>query len=150
MSDHRTIMVQTMSPFKTARCDSSVIYPGQIVTRTDDVADSFALLSAATTHSQAPGCLVAVEDTLQGKTITDTYTVGNQMRAVSFQRGDIAKLRLATSQTITKGEYLMLGSGGNVVAYDEPSDDSFNPIIGQALEAVTTTSANALILVEIA
>lgn len=150
MSAHRTIMVQTMSPFKTARCDSSAIYPGQIVTRTDDAADSFSLLSATSTHAQAPSCLVAVEDTLQGKTITDSYTEGNQMRAVSFQRGDQAKLRLATSQTISKGEYLMLGANGNVVAYEEPSDDSFNPIIAQALEAVTTTSAPALILAEIA
>lgn len=147
MSELRTIAVETNQPIKTARADA-VIYPGQLLKRTEDAVDSFGLHDSL--GGKPCGMLVAIEDSLQGKTVSESYASGAQARAISFLPGDLVLLRLATSQTISKGDRLISDGTGNVVEYAENSDGSYTVPVAVALEDLTTTTAEKRILAEVA
>ena len=109
-------------------------------------------------HSVASGDVmpyVALEDELQGNDIDDDYAVADRVQVWIPGRGDEAQLILAVGQTIVIGDLLVSNGDGTVKlyvplditdVYGTVTDKVYgHQIIGQAIEAVTTTSATARI-----
>ena len=98
-------------------------------------------------HDSAGGLLtpkmIAFEDELQGKTITDAYASGNQVQAEILDPGDEVYAIIATSQTISIGDRLESAGDGTLREYALASADDTSNIFGIAMEAVTTTSSTA-------
>lgn len=101
--------------------------------------------SAALQH----GGMIAVEDPFiqaghtTDATIDHAYAAGERVRFIYAMRGDLVYMVLATSQTITIGEYLESANNGLLQTI------SGNFPVGAAEEAVTTTGATARIRVRI-
>lgn len=94
----------------------------------------------------------AIEDSLQGKEIGEAYSSSNQVLYRIYQRGDEVYAILTTSQTIVIGDFLESAGNGTLRKHSTDSAGVVEypeAIVGIALEAKTTTSAVARILVEI-
>ena len=101
--------------------------------------------------------MFATEDELQGKTITDNYSANDIVQCWIPQRGEVVNAILTTSQTIVIGDYLTSAGDGTLKKYEATTltgSDSGTSIpdakvIGQAVQAVTTTGSAARIKVRI-
>lgn len=77
--------------------------------------------------------LVAIENSLIGETIDDTYAAASRCRVVRLREGDEFYAKVATSNNVTKGDLLALkGTGGDVTL----TVTSGHNQIFQALESV--------------
>jgi len=96
----------------------------------------------------------AVEDDLQGKTITNDYAANDRVQYNVMERGSEVYAVLATNQTIDIGDPLESAGDGtlqkHVPANSAGVVEAVNSIVGYALEAVTTTSSTARIKIEVA
>jgi hypothetical protein len=86
---------------------------------------------------------VLVEDDLQGRPVSTVYASADIARAAVLRSGDRFNARLVASYTGKHGDYLAVAAGGRVdaVATGIP--------LFKALEAVTDSSADDFILVEV-
>lgn len=113
-------------------------------------------------HSTAGGNVmpyVALEDELQGNGISDDYAADDQVQVLVAQRGDEINAILTTSQTIAVGDLLESAGDGTLQkhtpiditdVYGTTPDKVYcRAVVGEATEAVTTTSATARIVVRI-
>lgn len=105
----------------------------------------------ATSGGKAVPIMFALEDELQGKGIDDNYATGDVVQVWIPGRGDIVNAILTTSQNIAVGDLLVSSGSGRLREYVSESGVVFEDgtIIGQAVEAVTTTTATARIKVRI-
>jgi len=94
--------------------------------------------------------MVALEDELQGKTISEAYAAEDQVQCWIPQRGGIALMRIANGQTIAVGDLLQSGGSGYLNKYvadaaESNGDVTVYPeqIVGQALEAVDMSDSSA-------
>ncbi len=95
--------------------------------------------------------MIALEDELQGKAITEDYADADQVQVWVPSRGDEVYGVLATNQVIVIGDFLASNGDGTFkkhvpIQADYPVADAATPIlvqaiVGQAIEAKTTTSA---------
>ena len=85
--------------------------------------------------------LVALEDELQGRPITEPFASGEPVQCWTPVRGEEGYCILATSQTIAVGAILEADASGHLIALNT------GVAVAQALEAVTTTAAVARIKV---
>lgn len=102
-------------------------------------------------HATADGAaekLFALEDELQGKTISDAYASGDPVQCWFAGRGDVVNAILTTSQTIAIGDQLVSNGDGALKAIGA-SPTIPNSVVGVSTEAVTTTTATARIKVRI-
>jgi len=97
----------------------------------------------ATAGARINGRLVAIEDDMQGKGITDAYVATDIVRLRALRTGNVVNAILAGSQTVTKA--LELTSNGDGTLKIAGTGDT---VVAIAEEAVTTTGAVARILVE--
>lgn len=140
-----------------ALCITAVITPGMLVERTS--ADKFK------PHATAGGLakpLFAIEDDLQGNSITDDYAVGDLVQAVLCQRGDIVNALLADGETVVIGDALESAGTGKLRKHVAQVDSSagsanivLNKVVGFAREAVDMSGSSGAdpsgrILVEVA
>jgi len=65
---------------------------------------------------------VAIEDSLQGNTVTDAYTADNQLQANYQQKGNKIQMILKAGENVAKGARLIVAASGLVIA--EASADS--------------------------
>src|SRR5687768_14727202 len=83
--------------YDEARCVTAVIYPGMLCemvgTVTGGSAGTFPPeMRTVKPHATADGIhagLIAIEDALQGRTTDDAYAVGDLVRFVQLNRGDL-------------------------------------------------------------
>lgn len=104
-------------------------------------------------HSTAQGNvipLIALEDEMQGKTIDDAYaaTAGTHIQVWIPQRGDIANMLVVDGTAIAVGDLLVSNGDGYLKKYVATVDSAADVetiydriIVGQALEAITSSSA---------
>ena len=126
---------------------AGTITPGMLVEYTS--------ASKVQAHSTAGGNalpMFALEDELQGNTITDNYSADDQVQVWTPYRGDMVYGILASGQNVTAGTFLVSNGDGKLKAL--ASDASFgdvktSEIIGIANEAVNASSADANIVVRI-
>lgn len=150
MSD-RTI-VQKGDPLqKEFDATAVAITPGYLLERTSTAGQCQA-------HSTAGGraqLLVAIEDSNQGKEVTDNYAASAKIQAVAPRSGDEILMVLQASENVVIGDFLESNGDGTLrklVEVNKAASASGNiqgeNIIGQALEA-SNVASDALINVEI-
>lgn len=129
-----------------AKAGEASIYPGMFLKLQSD--GDFELQDEGETVGPN---LVAVEDTLQGKTISDAYSSGYQMLARYCPGGQEVYAYLAKNQTAVIGSALAFSyvDPGCLEVADKSSANLGAGIVAYAMEAVTTTSAIARIRVMI-
>jgi hypothetical protein len=59
---------------------------------------------------------VVMEDSLQGKTVNDSYAAGDNVRLYKPKKGDIIQVLALTGEDIDKGEGVSANAGGKWVA----------------------------------
>jgi hypothetical protein len=89
-------------------------------------------------------CEVAMEDVLQGKTLTEAYAIGDVVFTMQPQPGDVFQARVAAA-TYTEGQLLKAGANGQlvavaaatdrVIARAEPLDANDRPVVSLAVAA---------------
>lgn len=124
---------------------AAAITPGMLVEM-----DSAGLIKA---HATAVGNvmpMVAIEDALQGKTIDDAYDASGKIQVWIPQRGDIALMIPVDGTAIAVGDLLVSNGDGRLKKYVVTVDSAADVetiydriIVGQALEAVTSSSQTA-------
>ena len=139
---YRTISISTEDERQEGKAAATIL-PGQMLVKTS-AADT--VTPHATAGGQWIGNLFAIENSLYGKGIADPYASGSQVLFKSGEPGDEILMVLATSQTIAIGASLASAGNGNVKVANGTTDI----VIAMALEAVTTTSATAMIRCQIA
>ncbi len=82
---------------------------------------------------------IVLEDELQGKTIADAYSENDKVQVWVPNRGCEAYLILTTSQTVVVGDLLESAGNGAVQKHNPGTYGFGKQVIGQAIEAVTTT-----------
>jgi len=90
--------------------------------------------------------MVAVEDDLQGKEITDNYTTGNRVQYNVFRPGDVFLGILADGQNASIGSFLESNANGELRVYAADSAGAVeypNSIVGQAITAVNASDSAA-------
>lgn len=106
-------------------------------------------------HSTASGNAIpmfALEDELQGKTITDAYAENDQVQVWIPGRGDMVYGLLAQGQNVTQGAFLVSNGDGHLKSVTDSSsfgDDDPAKIIGVATESVNASARAARIIVRI-
>lgn len=151
---HKTIVLKG-DPLQKQAKGSGTIYPGMLLERT-----STGLVQAhATAEGDVVPILVAIENSLEGQDIDDTYASADQVQFVAPRPGDEMLLYLKDGQNITNGDLLCSNGDGYVKKYTVPTDSSVaggkdyvEAIVGRALETVntgTSTVGNSRIEVEI-
>lgn len=55
---------------------------------------------------------VVIEDALQGKTVNEAYTAGENIRVFQPRKGDVIQVLVAAGQTVLKGRGLSAVAGG--------------------------------------
>jgi hypothetical protein len=86
--------------------------------------------------------LVLLEDNLQGKTISDTYTAGDLAQYLIPRRGDVVLMRLAASQTLAIGS--PLDAAGSLGELQLATVGTTKQIIGYAVEAKVSGVASLI------
>jgi hypothetical protein len=140
---YKTILLHVEEPDIYERNAGGTITPGHLVKINSS--DEFVVHS--TSGGSVAPVLFAIEDALQGKTIADTYTSGNRVRAHLAEPGDEINVLIATSQNIAIGDHLCSAGDGTLAEIASVSTSAGNDfphrLIATALEAVITTSAVA-------
>ena len=104
------------------------IYPGMALEINSD--DEYAIFS--TEGGKGP-LFVAIEDALQGKTVSDVYVVDYPVRAMQFRPGEEFHGLVADGQDITHGEMLTRNAAGLFISAAD-SGDLDTKAVAQALE----------------
>jgi len=96
---------------------------------------------------QAAERAFAVEDDLQGKTITDAYAAGTPCQYNVCQPGDLVYAPILNGENISKGDFLESGGNGELQKYSADSAGVVeypSSIVAVALEALDLSgSVNA-------
>jgi len=106
-------------------------------------------------HSTASGNqmgMFALEDELQGKTITDNYVITDQVQVWVAGRGDMAYGILVSGQNVAIGTYLVSNGDGKLkVLADFASVGTVETteVVGQVVAAADATAADVRVLVRI-
>lgn len=151
---YRTILLKG-DPIRKELKAGGTITPGHICQRNS--------ANSVVVHPTAGGNIspiVAIEDSLQGKGIADTYSSGDRVHLVYLSSGMEVLLILAISQTIAIGDLLESNGNGQVRKHTVQAADSVGALLAgesiyphagrfRAIEAVTTTSAVARIATEV-
>lgn len=101
----------------------------------------------ATTEKKA-AVLVAIEDALQGKLVSDTYTNGSPVRLMHFRPGEEFHARLAAHQTISINEKLTSNGAGCFKSGTDSSIDQSECMV-EAMEAAADSASTQLIRVRV-
>ena len=144
---YNTIKIKKYSDNIEELVAAGTITPGMLVEYTS--------ASKVQAHSTAGGNalpMFALEDELQGNTITDNYSADDQVQVWTPYRGDMVYGILVSGQNVSAGAFLVSNGDGKLKAL--PSDASFgdvqtSEIIGIANEAVNASAADANIVVRI-
>jgi hypothetical protein len=100
-------------------------------------------------HASAGGraeCLIALEDSLQGKTVATVYTIAYPVRLEVFRPGEEFHGLLKAGHTISKGEGLISAGDGTFKSATD-SGLTIDAIVAYALEDedLSASSTNTLI-----
>lgn len=140
---HRTIILKG-NPARQEYTSGGAITPGMIVKLESDntvIANPWA--------GETIPLRIAIENDLEGEAVGDNYAVDERVQTALFAPGDEVAVLLATSQTIVIGDHLESVAGGYVGLHTQVTGTPDAAVKLQAKEAVTTTTAAALIRCEV-
>lgn len=134
----KNILVAQATTVVNERPLGEAAYPGHVVFE-----NSLVKFMKQASAGVAVQVQVLVEDDLQGRAVSTVYASAAIARAAVLRSGDRFNARLVASYTGKHGDYLAVAAGGRVDAVA-----SGIPLF-KALEAVTASSADDFILVEV-
>ena len=126
---------------------SGAITPGFLC----DINSSNLLIVHGTAGGSAMLCL-ALEDELQGKTISDAWTSGDKVKVGFFKEGDEVYAYLLSGENVAIGARLESGGSGYLREVDTDAsvgDIKIGSIVARAMEAVDARGGAARIHVRI-
>lgn len=141
---YRTIRIQTDARVKEALAGGAIT-PGMLVAYT-----STGTVVVHPSSGADAAKMFAMEDDLQGKSITDAYASGNNVRFFAAQRGDLVFAYLASGQNVTCHDLLESNGAGYLTKHTASSAGVVEypeAIVGEAMESVNATSAASRILI---
>ncbi len=153
-STPKTIILSVNDEFRPIYDDlkaasGTAIKPGHAIAKA-----SATTVQSNGTASPAKPKMVAVEapwhDTLSSMAIDEAYAVGDQVRYVLPQTGDLLYMWLADSQTAVLDSPLVLDNAGMLTVATVDASTKEGTLFGYAAEAVTTSGAVSRIKVRIA
>lgn len=143
---YKTVQIKNYSNIREELVAAGTITPGMVVE-----------LASATTvqaHSTQNGnvlAMVAVEDELQGKIISEDYSATDQVQCWVPNKGDIGYCILASGQNVSAGEFLSSNGDGRLKTTPDPTsaggDEYPAQVVGVAVTAVNASGAAARIQV---
>lgn len=119
----------------------AALYPGHLLMVTS--------ANKVQKHNVASGNIlpmVAIEDALQGKGITEAYAADDIVRCWIPTRGCIVKLRLKDGQTVVVGDWVESAGDGTVQKWVVDSTGDYFPaqLVGQVVEAVDMSGSSGV------
>jgi len=140
---HRTIVLKG-TPERHEYKSGGTISPGMLVRLQSDntvIANPWA--------GETIPARVALENDLEGDAVGDAYAADERVQTGVFRKGEEFAGLLATSQTIVIGDHLEPAVGGYLQKHTQVTGTPDSATLFEAKEAVTTTSAAALIRCEV-
>lgn len=142
---YNTIKVKKYSDVIEEMTAVGTITPGMLVE-----IDSNGEVQAHSGEGEAVLPMFALEDELQGKSITDNYSADDKVQVWIPYRGDNVYALLAQGEDVAIGTLLVSNGDGTLKAYSSASDTEYPQIIvGVALEAVDASEADARIVIRV-
>jgi hypothetical protein len=138
---HKTILLKGDPLIKEAKANEAGIYPGMLI---EYVTNDETVRKHATAGGNA-ACMVALEDSLQGKEVGTVYTSGTRVRYAHLRPGDEFMAFLGESETVALGTLLESKGNGTFAAFEKDSSTATAEeasVVAMALEAVTGSSAS--------
>jgi hypothetical protein len=136
-----TIKVRLFQNIQDEYVANAWITPGMLV----EVMSTGKIRKHATASGNVVPVMVAIEDELQGKEITDNYVANDRVQVITPHAGDILLLLLADGQNVAIGDALESDGLGHVQKHTVESWNSNDaqvansvysrPIVGYAQEA---------------
>lgn len=114
------------------------IYPGMLLRLSTD--DKFYMQA---TDAEKCSVIVAIEDALQGKTVSDVYTIAYPVRAIQFRPGEEFHGLLTAGQSVGIGEKCIADGNGKFRSASDSGSNSAYAIV-EALEAEDLTGLAAV------
>lgn len=131
MASNRTIVLQGNGLFLEGLLTAVAVPPGTLMERVPG-ADTFRAQSVAEAAGTYPEKLIAVENSLIGDEIGDSWIASGQIKMYKAQSGDIVQLLLEDGEVATIGMALTAnGTNGTM----KERDTATNPVFAYALEA---------------
>jgi hypothetical protein len=89
--------------------------------------------------------LFALEDAFQGKTVSDTYTISNQVQCVLPSKGSVVNALLKSGNTYKLNTPVVSAGDGTLIPLDDAASGIPGCVVGFCVQAAPgTLSANAL------
>lgn len=116
-TNYRIVLRGADSQYDEGEADAT-IYPGTLIQLAADGKYDPLVSTAAEALKGAAGLKIAVEDALQGKTITDAYADGDRVFFYQPKNGDHLNILVSSGQTVVIGSKLIptIATGEFVVA----------------------------------
>ena len=140
MAKNTIIVKNYLNIFDEKTATAVAITPGYLLEIT-----STGAVQAHSGEGQTVLPMFAIEDSLQGKGITDDYAVSSQVQVWIPQRGDIVYALLSNGESVAIGALLESDGAGKLQAYSADSAGAVeypNSIVGVALEAVDMSGSS--------
>jgi hypothetical protein len=121
--------------------NTTTIYPGCILTMNA----SNEVVIHATAGGMIVPLMVALENSIVGKSVADAYGTGDRVQVWFPQRGDLALLRILNGETVAIADLLESGASGlcrKRVADTSAGTIALNSIVGQAEVACDMSGSN--------
>ena len=136
-----TIAVKNYLKIREEYVATAAITPGMLVEVT-----AAGTVQAHSTESGNVLPMVAGEDALQGKLITEAYVAEQPVQVWVPTRGDIANMILANGEDVAVGDFLESDGNGalkkHTAATSGDITEAVQPIVGVALEAVDMSGSD--------
>ena len=131
-----TILVKTRGHRVRYKVDAAVL-PGQRVAVAAD-----GNVDPVGTAGLLGRRLIAVENDMEGKTVLDTYDIGEEAQFIEVQSGDEVQLHLKASMTIVIGDKLIVTTDGSYIkTTGTPAQTDF-----EARESITTGASDTALI----
>jgi len=124
---------------------STIVKPGWLLQRDADDASGRPQVKAHATSGGGGELMVAIEDALQGKTINDSYAIGDLVRYFYPEPGDLVNMQLKAGQVIVKNDPIM--SNGDGTTTKGTGGTTVN--VGSADEALTPGASDGFLAVRV-
>lgn len=144
-----SILLNVFTPIRReAKANSGNILPGCLVAYQSDGDFDVAATSLG---GRPPVALVATEDELQGKSISDAYTSGSIVTAYHLRAGDRVQLRGDGGGALAIGDFVTPVASGRVGKLDVAisAGETGAQALGVVITAETNDTAGDLVEVEI-
>jgi len=136
----RTIQLKGLAPYRELVAAVATIKPGHLIEK-----DTSGELILHATEGGTSSRLFAIEDSLQGKSVDDTYAIDDQVRHIAAVPGDEVYAFLKAGQSVAIDDDLISNGDGTLIKLSGASSGvTVNQVMAKANEANVLTASGAV------